>query len=328
MTPFFSVIIPVYNVASYLCECLDSVLTQTFTDWECICVDDGSTDGSGSILDEYASKDSRFRVIHQPNAGASFARNRGLAEIKGKWVWFVDSDDRIKPYALERFAAYEPKADVVYFSMELFYSDEYAKRYILPAQSKTELDDHSSEKLFGLTENSLCVDAFGWTCDKFIRSSLFEDGQIRFPEDINLFEDEIFALNLFQVANSFGFIQDVFYSYRKQGNGWSARNSIDTDYYLLGSSFYSLIDSACYKGLKKIAVTRARRFLCKALGQCHKTRTVKALFQLFKDHGDLLEQGDRFTRFLVFCSGMPDWVGAPIFVCAYNAKKVLRRIFG
>ena len=291
-------------------------------------MDDGSTDGSSTILDEYASKDSRFHVIHQPKAGASTARNRGLAEIKGEWVWFVDSDDRIKPYALERFAAYEPKADVVYFSMELFYSDGYAKRYILPAVPKVELEDHSSETLLGLTENSLGVDAFGWTCDKFIRSSLFQAGQIRFPEDINLFEDEIFALNLFQKANSFGFIQDIFYSYRKQGNGWSARNSIDTDYYFLGSSFYSLIDSTRYKGLKKIAVTRARWFLCKALGQCRKIRTVKVLFRLFREHGEMLEKEDRFARFLVFCSGMPDWLGAPVFVCAYNAKSVLRRMFG
>ena len=67
MTPFFSIIIPVYNVAPYLRECLDSVVAQTFTDWEAICVDDGSTDGSGAILDEYEAGDKRFRVIHQRN---------------------------------------------------------------------------------------------------------------------------------------------------------------------------------------------------------------------------------------------------------------------
>lgn len=91
--PFFSIIIPVYNVAPYLRECLDSVLAQTFTDWEAICVDDGSTDGSGAILDEYAAKDSRFRVFHQPNAGVSAARNRGLDEAKGEWICFLDADD-------------------------------------------------------------------------------------------------------------------------------------------------------------------------------------------------------------------------------------------
>ena len=93
MTPFFSIIIPVYNVAPYLRECLDSVLAQTFTDWEAICVDDGSTDGSGDVLDEYAAKDKRFRVIHQKNAGVGAARNKGLDIANGNWILFLDSDD-------------------------------------------------------------------------------------------------------------------------------------------------------------------------------------------------------------------------------------------
>lgn len=81
--PFSSIIIPVYNVAPYLRECLDSVLAQTLGDWECICVDDGSTDGSGAILDEYAAMETRFRVIHQANAGVAGARNRGLNAARG-----------------------------------------------------------------------------------------------------------------------------------------------------------------------------------------------------------------------------------------------------
>lgn len=98
--PFFSIIIPVYNVAPYLRDCLDSVLAQTFTDWECLCVDDGSTDESGAILDEYAQKDVRFRVFHKPNGGVSAARNLALDNVKGEWVWFVDGDDMIHPESL------------------------------------------------------------------------------------------------------------------------------------------------------------------------------------------------------------------------------------
>ena len=90
-----AILIPVYNAEKYLRECLDSVLAQTFPDWEAICVDDGSTDGSGAILDEYAAKDGRFRVIHQKNAGVSAARNAALDVAKGEWVCFVDADDVI-----------------------------------------------------------------------------------------------------------------------------------------------------------------------------------------------------------------------------------------
>lgn len=101
--PYFSIIIPVYNVAQYLRECLDSVLAQTFTDWEAIGVDDGSTDGSGVILDEYAVKDKRFRVIHQENKGVNFARQRALDASNGKWIASIDGDDLVLPSFLQVF---------------------------------------------------------------------------------------------------------------------------------------------------------------------------------------------------------------------------------
>jgi len=99
--PKFSVIIPVYNAERYLREALDSVLAQTYADWECVCVDDGSTDGSGAILDEYAVRDARFRVIHQSNAGVATARNVGLAAAGGEWIGWLDADDVYAPCRLE-----------------------------------------------------------------------------------------------------------------------------------------------------------------------------------------------------------------------------------
>ncbi len=99
--PVISVIIPVYNVEKYLSRCLDSVLNQTFSDWEAICVDDGSPDNSAKILAKYARRDSRFRVIHKDNGGLSDARNVGVAAARGDYVLFLDSDDFIHPQTLE-----------------------------------------------------------------------------------------------------------------------------------------------------------------------------------------------------------------------------------
>ena len=96
VSPFFSIIIPVYNVAPYLRACLDSMVAQTFSGWECLCVDDGSTDDSGKILEEYAQQDARFRVFHQQNAGVSAARNRALAAAKGAFIGFADGDDCLR----------------------------------------------------------------------------------------------------------------------------------------------------------------------------------------------------------------------------------------
>lgn len=95
--PTISIIVPVYNVEAYLCRCIDSILAQTFTDFELILVDDGSPDNCSSICDEYAKKDSRIVVVHKENGGLSDARNTGLDIAKGEYIGFVDSDDFIHP---------------------------------------------------------------------------------------------------------------------------------------------------------------------------------------------------------------------------------------
>ena len=110
-----SVVIPVYNAERHVRQTLESVLAQTFGDWECICVDDGSTDGSGAILDEYAANDSRFRVIHQKNGGEGSARNAGMDVAQGDLIAFLDSDDTWHPESLRLFSEARDKtgADVI-----------------------------------------------------------------------------------------------------------------------------------------------------------------------------------------------------------------------
>ncbi len=114
-TPKLSIVIPVYNTEKYLHKCIDSVLAQTFTDYELILVDDGSKDSSPAICDEYAAKDSRIRVIHQENAGACLARKAGIAIAVGDYIGFVDSDDYIEPDMYETLydKAISNNADIV-----------------------------------------------------------------------------------------------------------------------------------------------------------------------------------------------------------------------
>ena len=101
MKPKISIIVPIYNVERYIRECLDSIIRQTFSDWECLLIDDGSPDNSGAVCDEYAKIDGRFRVFHKPNGGVSSARNYGIEKAQGEWVTFIDSDDFISPTFLE-----------------------------------------------------------------------------------------------------------------------------------------------------------------------------------------------------------------------------------
>lgn len=117
---FVSIIVPVYNVERYLRECLDSIAQLKAFSWEAILIDDGSTDSSGAICDEYAKREPKFRVIHQKNAGVSAARNAGLEAAEGEWIWFVDSDDSINPdFEITNMEALE-QADYVMFDYRDF----------------------------------------------------------------------------------------------------------------------------------------------------------------------------------------------------------------
>jgi len=101
LNPTISIIVPVYNTEQYLPKCLDSIAAQTFTDFEVLMIDDGSTDGSGEICDQYSQSDSRFIAIHQSNQGVSASRNNGLKQARGNYIAFVDSDDYVHPQMLE-----------------------------------------------------------------------------------------------------------------------------------------------------------------------------------------------------------------------------------
>lgn len=135
-----SVVIPVYNVEKYLAECVDSVLGQSYTDYEIILVDDGATDSSGEMCDAYALRDSRIRVIHRSNGGLSAARNTGLKAARGEYIYFLDSDDYIEACALEHLlaTAEQEQADVVFFDGYVFFDeceeDDSVSRYIRKAR--------------------------------------------------------------------------------------------------------------------------------------------------------------------------------------------------
>ncbi len=131
--PSISIIIPIYNVEKYLRRCLDSVLNQTFTDWQAICVNDGSPDNCDKILNEYADKDSRFIVVNKKNGGLSDARNAGFPYATGKYIMYLDSDDFIHPQTMEiaYYLAQRDNSDVVSFTYDRIYRPQLMVRHIL-----------------------------------------------------------------------------------------------------------------------------------------------------------------------------------------------------
>ena len=196
MSPRFSIIIPVYNVAPYLRECLDSLLAQTFADWEAVCVDDGSTDGGGAILDEYAARDARFRVFHQPNAGVSAARNFALDNTRGEWIGFLDADDSISSGWLAAAAAEQTDLSVDW--VRLAWTDcEVGGRVEqhIPAPGGRRSFSGGETLAVGWSLVARC--GFPWV--NFYRRAAIEG--VRFPCGVRVREDAIFC---FEAASRAG----------------------------------------------------------------------------------------------------------------------------
>ncbi len=131
--PKVSIIIPVYNVEPYIERCLDSVINQTLTDWEAICIDDSSPDRCPQILDRYAAEDSRFKVIHKENGGVSTARNTALDNVTGEFLFFMDSDDFLHPQTFEIcvYQAERDNSDMVAYTYNRKYRARMQVRHLL-----------------------------------------------------------------------------------------------------------------------------------------------------------------------------------------------------
>lgn len=188
-----SIVVPVYNVETYLNECIQSVLDQSFCDWELILIDDGSTDGSGDVCDSYAKKDGRIRVLHKDNGGAGKARNLGIDLAVGKYIIFLDGDDYWAPDTLSRLwnEAEKKRLQVLLFSGEPFWDgiepDSYCLSYLRTKQNDIPMIGPEL-----LKTSLLKGDYYAQPCLRFSLLSYIRQGIFRFDEGV-IHEDESFS---------------------------------------------------------------------------------------------------------------------------------------
>lgn len=206
----FSLIIPVFNVEKYLGDCLDSVLNQSFQDWEAVCVNDGSTDGSLSILAEYAAKDARIKVVSQANAGTAVARNTGLKEASGDYIFFLDSDDWLEANALQILAEKLNGEDMLCFSGKRYFEStrKYNQADILPEKVYQSGMDYYNE-------NALLPRDFAFVCvvlRVYNRAFLIQNG-LFFDDDIS-YEDNLWVPVTVYHVHSIKVISEPLYIYR------------------------------------------------------------------------------------------------------------------
>ena len=207
MTPVLSIIVPVYNTKQYLSRCIESILGQSFQDFELLLIDDGSTDGSGDVCDLYSARDSRVRVFHKQNGGASSARNMGLDMIKGEWVTFIDSDD----YVLDDFFTIPFENSIDLFMQNWKYASGSAKEFF---PSKIVLKKEYCEFL----KENIQSDLFRTACCSFFKRSILFDNDIRFDLRFRLGEDTLFVLDYYKYAGSILIMDNSCYIYNRQEN--------------------------------------------------------------------------------------------------------------
>lgn len=221
-----SIVIPVYNSERYIDKCIQSVLEQTMTDFELIVIDDGSSDNSGRILDNYAQQDSRIKIFHIENSGVSAARNYGIEECKGDYIYIMDSDDYLEENALMDMycAAIESKCDVVISDHYVFtmvnnqkVSHYFSKEFFTMNRDTINLIQkmvlYKSFSPFYTKENIGLGIAAPW--NKLIKREVIIDNHLLFdPYVRGLFDDGLFCIDLFECVNSLKYIREPTYHYR------------------------------------------------------------------------------------------------------------------
>lgn len=202
-----SIVIPVYNVEKYLRKCIDSIIAQTFSDWELILVNDGSKDNSGKICDEYTEKDVRIKVIHKKNEGVSKARNTGIEHARGEFICFIDSDDWIESSYLSDFKLDECQCDF-YFSGALY--DTYKKVY-----SYKKYNEKYCKNIYEIRDEFFNQDLLsnGYPWGKLYKTQIIKDNNMRFNENLTINEDHIFVFQYFLHINSLYIMNTAGYHY-------------------------------------------------------------------------------------------------------------------
>ncbi|MDY6367562.1 MAG: glycosyltransferase family 2 protein [Clostridia bacterium] len=211
-----SVIVPVYNTEKYLNRCIDSILAQTFTDFELLLIDDGSTDSSGKICDEYALKDKRVKVFHKENGGVSRARNLGIDNAQGEYLSFIDSDDYIRPEMYEKLAKI-----IDIYGVDLVCSNLEQNGKVLanktPQNRVIDKQEIHDKILPYFTENDT-LGAGGYTT-MLIKRSVLEKGSVRFYEDFAFQEDTMFMINVYGNISLMYYLPQTFYEYTTHPTG-------------------------------------------------------------------------------------------------------------
>lgn len=326
-----SIIMPVYNKARYVQNVLLDVQEQGFRDFECIIIDDGSTDLSGKICDDFAAQDNRFRVLHTPNSGVSRARNIGLTRAAGQYVTFIDADDHIEPdYLMQLYTDIEgSRADMVIAGLEKFWEDGHP-----PFTTEVPYDGVRSIKQlmpeFAQVQKRTGI--YGYGCGKLIRRDLIAN--VRFSEWLRLAEDFEFYLRLYPKVKTIYFEASCKYYYLQEADNSSAIiDSGKIDYVAqlkINLSYRKFLrDTGFYDGdNRKTVDALVANYAFLSIFHCVREEIperVKAVHDLLMESKVLAKAGGFFKLAILFCVRHDLGNQAKVMMQTYDVLRGLKR---
>lgn len=220
LTPNISIIVPVFNVEKYLRFCIDSVIKQTYTNFELLLINDGSSDNSGSICDEYAEKDDRIRVFHGDNRGVSHARNIGITNAIGNWITFIDSDDYIEASLLS-----------VYMKQINEEVDLIVMGYINEYDNHSEPITIGNNKKCSMTQGlAYCQISkyYGYVWNRLYKRSIISKNRLTFDVNLSYCEDHYFSYCYSYYCNNILLLKDTLYHHRILKESLSTKYSLNS----------------------------------------------------------------------------------------------------
>jgi len=283
-----SIIIPVYNVEPYIRKCLDSVINQTYRNLEIICVNDGSTDGSGKICDEYAAKDNRIKVFHKVNGGLSSALNVGLENFKGSYLGFVDSDDWVEPNMFE--VLYESlKNSEAHISVANYFKDTDAES--IPMSNKERIPDgiiDTKNMLLYPLKRDYYMGFCGYVWNKLYSANIVTE---RFDNDIKYGMDVLFNTATILTSKCTGVYTDKpLYHYYQRNDAISKLKSFNIKADIL--TVYKRVEKLLIDGGYSDISYWARGFYC-----YHASVILEMLQSEIRDHlNDYIETNKEFPE--------------------------------
>lgn len=283
-----SVIVPIYNTEKYLDRCIQSILSQTYTDFELLLIDDGSTDNSGTICDQYAAKDSRIRVFHKANGGVSSARNLGLDNACGEWITFVDADDWLDLGLYHTVFNSNYNADIIFISNIEHLEDGTVVKYQANVTYSNTRSDIENTILY-LKKNLADYPFYGFTWNKIFKSSIINKNKIRFLENFALYEDELFTNEYCKYIYSIIVLSDTLYHYRRSSSGLTNQERKADDLLVLTKKIIENSRNYYLKDLIIYEQKRALTFLIQAISVDKKQAWTELILSMIREFSNSTE---------------------------------------